>query len=111
MDIKPEKKENYVIANPCGKIDATNAEDFTNSLLELLNDVDSIIVNFREVDYISSAGLRSVLFAAKKSQNKNGKFVLCELQEHIYEIFSMTGFTKMLNIVSNLGEAEKIITE
>ena len=111
MELKPEKKENYIIANPSGKIDATNAENFSNSLLELLNDVDNIIVNFKDVDYISSAGLRSVLVAAKESQNKKGKFVLCALQEHIFEIFEMTGLTKMLNIVSNIEEAEKIIKE
>ena len=68
-----------------------------------------MILDFADLNYISSAGLRSVLIAAKEAQNIGGSFVLCSMQEHIFDIFKMTGFTGMLKIVSNLEEAVNLL--
>lgn len=109
MDLFPEFKEKFVVAKPFGKINAMNAEDFTKSLLELLQKNNNMILDFKDVDYISSAGLRSVLVVAKSVQSNNGLFVICSLQENIYEIFNMTGFTEILNVKDTYEEAVKLV--
>jgi len=110
MDLNTEIKDRHIIiAKPSGKIDATNADDFTNSLLNLFNENKNVILDFSAIDYISSAGLRSILIAAKNAKSSNVKFVLCCLQEQIYEIFQMTGFTQMLSIFNTFEEAENIV--
>ncbi len=109
MNFSKEIKNNYLIIKPSGKIDATNSDDFTESLKKLLENKNKIIINFEDIDYISSAGLRSILIIAKEAKNRDGKLVLCSLKEHIMEIFEITGFTKMINIVNTLQDAEKII--
>ena len=109
MELSTEVKENYIIAKPCDKVDATNADDFTKSLLELFKNGKNVILDFADLNYISSAGLRSVLVAAKEAQNIGGLFLLCSMQEHIFDIFKMTGFTEMLKILPNLEEAVKLI--
>ncbi len=111
MEITKEVKERYIIAIPSGKIDATNSDEFANSLLELLKEKENIIVNFKDIDYISSAGLRSVLIVAKQTQAKNGKFILCEMKDHIFDIFKITGFTQMLTVVKTISEAIKLVEE
>ncbi len=109
MDLNVNIKDNYLIARPSGKIDATNSEDFTASLLELLNKSKQIILDFEKIDYISSAGLRSILIAAKQAKGSGSKFLLCSLQKHIYDIFKMTGFTNMFNILPTLQDAESLL--
>ena len=111
MEIPKKTKKNYIIAFPSGKIDATNSGDFTDSLLKILDEEKNLILNFKDINYISSAGLRAVLIVAKHIQNKQGKFILCEMQPHIFDIFKITGFTQMLKIVSSLSDAEKLIEE
>ena len=109
MEFSSEIKENYIIAKPFDKVDATNADDFAESMLDLFKNCKNVVLDFTNLNYISSAGLRSVLIAAKEAQNIGGSFVLCSMQEHIFEIFKMTGFTEMLKIVSNLEEAVNFI--
>ncbi len=111
MNLPYETKERYIIASPEGKIDATNADEFTNLLKELLAKQSNVIINFENVNYISSAGLRSILIGAKEAKSQNGKFILCCLQKHIFEIFEMTGFTQMLKIVPTIEEARSIVEE
>jgi anti-sigma B factor antagonist len=108
MELISDVKDNFIIAKASGKIDATNAGEFTELLLDLFKNKNRVVLDFEKVDYVSSAGLRSVLIAAKEAQSRNGVLVICSLQEQIYEIFEMTGFTEMLKVVSSTDEAVKI---
>ncbi|WP_338031913.1 STAS domain-containing protein [Desulfosporosinus fructosivorans] len=54
-------------------------------------------MDFAELVYLSSAGLR-VILAAQKQMNKQGEMVIVKVNETIMEIFEVTGFTEILNI-------------
>ena len=81
-----------------GRIDTTTAPVLENELKESLNDsIDSLIIDFEKLAYISSAGLR-VLLSAQKTMNKQGKMVVKNVSEEVNEVFEITGFCDILTI-------------
>ncbi len=80
-----------------GRLDTTTAPHLETELKTSLDNVDSLIMEFTELEYISSAGLR-VLLSAQKVMNKQGKMVIRHVNEIIMEVFEVTGFTDILTI-------------
>jgi anti-anti-sigma factor len=63
------------------------------------------IFDLSRVSYISSAGLRAVLIAAKKTKSVHGKLAFVGLDDNIKEVFDMSGFSTILSIYSTENEA------
>lgn len=80
-----------------GRLDTTTAPQLEAELKSSLNGVNSLILDFAQLEYISSAGLR-VLLSAQKVMNKQGKMVIKHVNETILEVFEVTGFTDVLTI-------------
>ena len=76
----------------------------------LENQENKIVINLDSVDYISSAGLRIFLMAGKKLKTLDGSFVLANMNEHIKEVFDISGFTPIFNIAPDNASAIKEIT-
>ena len=62
-----------------------------------LNGVEELLMDFEKLEYLSSAGLR-VLLSAQKTMNKQGKMVICHVNETIRDVFEVTGFSEILTI-------------
>lgn len=78
-----------------GRIDSNNIEEIENNLLKEVQDYDGeIILDAKDLEYISSVGLRMILKI--KKLNNNTKVINCNRE--VYEIFEMTGFTDMMDI-------------
>ena len=80
-----------------GRLDTTTAPQLEAELKTSLNGVDSLILDFAGLEYISSAGLR-VLLSAQKVMNKQGKMEIRHVNDTIMEVFEVTGFTDILTI-------------
>ena len=80
-----------------GRLDTTTAPQLEASLKESISGVESLVLDFEKLEYISSAGLRVLLFA-QKTMNKQGKMVIRHVNETISEVFEITGFSDMLTI-------------
>ncbi len=80
-----------------GRLDTTTAPDLEASLKESFEGVTKLILDFAELEYLSSAGLR-VILAAQKVMNKQGEMVIRNVNETINEIFEVTGFIDILTI-------------
>ncbi len=93
-----------------GRLDGNNATAAEQAFLQLLSEgKQSFIFDFSSLQYISSAGLRVVLVAAKKLRASKGKMVCACLGEQVYDVFEMSGFTTILEIAATREEAlEKI---
>ncbi|MEG2297286.1 MAG: STAS domain-containing protein, partial [Clostridium sp.] len=74
-----------------GRLDTTTAPQLESELKSSLVNVDSLIMDFKALEYISSAGLR-VLLSAKMVMNTQGKMVIRHLNDTILEVFEVTGF-------------------
>ncbi|MCF8239934.1 MAG: STAS domain-containing protein [Melioribacteraceae bacterium] len=106
MDIKEEKNEKYFVLSIVGRLDASTAGAFEEKLLSVIDSGEKkLLINFGELDYISSSGLRVLLVGAKKVKALEGKIALCDLKSHIMEVFEIAGFTPIFDIYSTYEEA------
>lgn len=88
-----------LIAGLSGRIDGTNARQVQTDLESALEDDDrQLLLDFADLSYISSAGLRVVLLVARQLDQKGGQLAVCNLSESISEIFKISGFDKIINV-------------
>lgn len=79
-----------------GRLDTMTAPQL-DAEVKAMAGVDTLIMDFAGLEYLSSAGLR-VLLAAQKIMNKQGKMVVRNVNETINEVFEITGFVDILTI-------------
>ena len=80
-----------------GRLDSNTASQLETELKANLEDITELTMDFGELVYLSSAGLR-VILAIQKQMNKQGKMVIVKVNETIMEIFEVTGFAEILTI-------------
>ena len=80
-----------------GRLDTTTAPTLESDLKSSLDGIESLIFDIKDLQYISSAGLR-VLLSAQKIMNKQGSMVVRNACEDVKEIFDVTGFADILTI-------------
>lgn len=81
-----------------GRLDTTTAPKLEGEIRGSLDGVTDLEFDFQNLAYISSAGLR-VMLSAQKVMNKQGNMTICNVNEDIMEVFEVTGFVDILNIV------------
>ncbi|MBR9971269.1 STAS domain-containing protein [Magnetospirillum sulfuroxidans] len=105
MEIREEQAEDVVVLVPVARVDSATAKAFEGRVLAAVNTgAAKIIIDFAELDYISSAGLRVVLVGAKMTRAPR-KFSLCGMKPHIREIFDVSGFARILTILPDRAAA------
>jgi anti-anti-sigma factor len=108
MEINEMKTESCIIIGIIGRLDTTNYGILEKQLKELIDARQiKILVDCSKMDYVSSSGLRILLMTLKSITQLNGKFVLCNLQENINEIFEISGFNSIFEIYPTQNEALK----
>ena len=108
MEVKTERENETLIARAEGRIDGTNARDFENAMTAVIDESDrAVIIDFENLAYISSAGLRSLLLIGKELWNRDAKLALCSLSASIREVFEISGFDKIIPIHGSRMEALK----
>jgi anti-anti-sigma factor len=80
-----------------GRLDSNSAPQLEVELKSSLDGVTELVMDFGNLVYLSSAGLR-VILAAQKQMSKQGKMVIVKVNETIMDIFVMTGFAEILTI-------------
>ena len=80
-----------------GRLDTITAPSLENELNESLSGVEELIFDLKDLQYISSAGLR-VLLTAQKVMNRQGSMVVTNASDDVKEIFDVTGFSDILTI-------------
>ena len=80
-----------------GRLDTTTAPQLEAEVKGSLAGVTELVMDFSQLEYLSSAGLR-VLLAAQKAMNKQGSMVIRHVNGTILEIFEVTGFIDILTI-------------
>ncbi len=97
MEVHTEREGGALIARVVGRIDGANARDFENALHATLGEDDNaLILDMQSLSYVSSAGLRIILMAAKMLQRRGGKFAVCSLSDSINEVFEISGFNRII---------------
>lgn len=97
---------NALMIRVSGRMDAVTAPDFEKTLNQWIDDGNHrIVADLSGLEYISSAGLRSILVIAKKLKIKNGKIILAGMEESVHEVFEISGFNAIIPIVDTVDAA------
>jgi anti-anti-sigma factor len=93
---------------PQGRLDALTVPQFERMLREHLDQgTNKLVVDFGDVTYISSSGLRALLTARRLARSQGGDVKLCRLSPRVYEIFDMVGFTQVFGIYESVEAARE----
>lgn len=110
MEITETKHDEYSIFKLNGRLDSNTAMSFEQKLFESIeNGAQRLILDFQDLDYISSAGLRVILKATKSLKSSNGRLVLCSMQDYVKEVFEISGFDSFLPIEATVDDALKAV--
>lgn len=107
FDIEKSYKGDDVILYLKGRIDTQTAPEFQSYIDDYFDEgVEDLILDFSEVEYLSSAGLRTILYIQKKmkSLGEEHEFLIINVNEAVMEIFDMIGFTDIINISRSLDK-------
>ncbi len=98
MEIEKKYNDKELTIEVGNRIDTVTAPDFENEIMDEMGKFDSLILDLEKLEYISSAGLRVLVLVQKKLQPEGIPFVIIIVNDTIKEIFSMSGFDKILTI-------------
>ena len=108
MEIIQTEQDGIVIFAIKGRLDAESALEAENIITDTIAaDQCKLIFDLSDLEYLSSGGLRVVLTASKETGLKDGKIVLCCLNEYVKEIFEVSGFHSIIPIVDTVESGIK----
>ena len=91
MNINIERNSDATILKIEGRLDTTTAPELEKAINDEGEALKNLVLDFKDVNYISSAGLR-VLLGAQKKMNVQGSMEVISVSEDVMDIFEMTGF-------------------
>ena len=97
MTIEIKRNAEETIIKLVGRLDTTTAPALDKTINEDIADTKNLVLDLKELEYISSAGLR-VLLSAQKKMQKIGSMKVTNVCEAVMEVFEMTGFADILVI-------------
>ncbi len=98
MDISSTRVDDNLVVSVSGRLNTSTAPELDNELESLIAETEHLVIDFADLAYISSAGLRVVLSTQKAMNRKGGTLVIRNVKPEIMEVFEMTGFVDFLTI-------------
>ena len=111
MEISQKEENGVVTIDIKGRLDADTSTEAETVVKEALGgETNRLLFNLGELEYLSSAGLRVLLSAAKEMRRRDGKIVLCALNEFVKEIFEVSGFQSLIPITDTVESGIEILS-
>ena len=99
MEIQKEQVGDAHVVTVNGRLDGIYSTNFSNQVAALITGTGAkILIDFTDIDYVSSAGLRALLVLMKKATATGSVFALCGLNNQVREVLDISGFAAMFTI-------------
>ena len=85
-----------------GRLNSLTASQLQETLLAEFDNVKNVEIDFTELDFISSAGLRVLILGRETAKAKNRELTIVQVSQEIMEVFQMAGLTSMMNIKASV---------
>ena len=102
MDLREEKVSGVTVVEVKGRVDSTTAPALEERLIaSVAAPKVRVLLDLGQLEYISSAGFRILLLAAKRADEAGSRFVLCGVSGKVRQLFDMGGFLDLFTIVGS----------
>lgn len=106
MDVTIDVSGEVDVVRIEGKLDTESFREAQTQITQLIEGgARKVLVNMKTLDYISSAGLRVLLIAAKLLKEKKGELRISNLNSVVQEVFEISGFSTIFNVFKSEAEA------
>jgi anti-sigma B factor antagonist len=105
MDVLESNADGVTVLEPRGRLDAVSSKPFGDRVVALMRGGSvRMLIDFKQVQYISSAGFRALLIAHKESVERQGRLVLCGLSAEVRRTFELGAFLDLFAICGTREE-------
>lgn len=106
LTLDAKSYEDVVVLRVAGRVDQDTSETFQAKMLDIIGDSpNKLAIDFSDVPYISSVGLRAIMVASKQSKATKGAIAISELQPTVEEVFTISRFNFVIPVKKTLSEA------
>jgi anti-sigma B factor antagonist len=106
MNTTISKEHDATIFTLSGRLDSNSAPHFEKQLQDIIATPGChLVFDFNDLDYISSAGLRVILNTAKAFRGGPYNFITCSMQDHVKEVFEISGFDTIITIHNTVNDS------
>jgi anti-anti-sigma factor len=110
MEIDSTELEGVIAVAVKGRVDSTNADGLRKNLHDIIcAGTPRLVIDFKEVSYISSAGFRALLIASRAVEQASGRLALCGIAGEVRRLFDMAAFTELFTILPTRDEAVALL--
>ena len=102
IEAKQQMRSGWLVVGITGRADAEAADDLESALCAAVDRHPKVAADLGALDYISSAGLRAVLQAARAAQTKAVQFAVCGMSPPVKKVFQMSGMERLVTIHGEL---------
>ena len=102
IEISQETRSGWCVVGVRGRADHEAADNLEAALRSAIEQNAKVAADFSALDYISSAGLRAVLQAARAAQNNSSDFAVCGLSPSVKKVFDISGMNQLLQVKGEL---------
>jgi anti-anti-sigma factor len=114
VQVAGKRYADVLVVTVDGRIDYVNAEEFKTGLMPHLSNGtaggNQVVLDLSQLEYISSAGLRVLMIAAREAKARQGKLIAVALQPVVREIFEISKFTLVFQLFDSVQEALQTIS-
>jgi anti-sigma B factor antagonist len=98
MEIVKTVSEGKTVLSLAGKLTATTAQEFSTAVEKALEASNALVLDFKDLSYLASAGLRVLVAAQKKLSASEGSLSLLNVRREVMDVFEVTGLDEVLDI-------------
>jgi anti-anti-sigma factor len=105
MILQKEQVGEVWVVTANGRLDGIYSSAFAREVEKLITSTNpKILIDFTDIDFVSSAGLRVLLLLVKKANASGGVFAFCSVNDQVRQVLDVSGFTPMFSIHSGCAE-------
>ena len=111
MEITQKEENGILFCTIMGRLDADSSQEAEKVVHDALEgQTTRVLFDLASLEYLSSAGLRVLLSTAKEMRRRDGKFVLCSLNEFVKELFEVSGFQSLIPIADSVESGIEMLS-
>lgn len=106
MQIEKESARGVIIMKVGGRLDGDSTDALEKEVLNVLDaGGDRLLLDFSELEYINSSGLRILVMAFQRLKQTGGRLAVCSLKDYISEVFDISGYNRLFSLYPNREDA------